>query len=66
MEQLDRELKTWTDQFYLISFSVALLWLHVENVHLASKGGQELQDQTMFGHLQYQHGDVNYMKQGYY
>lgn len=44
-------------QFYLGSLSVAgcLLWLHVEKVHVATEGGQEAQDQTVFGHLQYKH-----------
>lgn len=35
-----------------------LLWLHVEKVHLASKGGQEVQDQTMFGDLQQRHFSI--------
>lgn len=49
-------------ELYLITLFVAgsLFWLHVEKIHLTSEGGQEVQDQTMFGHLQYQH--VNFIK----
>lgn len=54
----------------LIPFFVArcLFWLHVEKVHLASEGGQEVQDQTMFGHLQYQNNrsDICHTKINYY
>ena len=43
-------------QLYLSSLFVAgrLLRLKVEKVHLATEGGQEFKDQTMFGHLQFQ------------
>lgn len=39
---------------YLTSLSVhePLSRLHVETIHLAGEGGQEVQDQTVFGHLQ--------------
>lgn len=39
---------------YLSSLFVAgyLSWLHVEKIHLTSEGGQKVQDQAMFGHLQ--------------
>lgn len=40
-------------QVYLGPLGVAgcLFWLHMEKVHLATEGGQEVQDQPMFGHL---------------
>lgn len=51
-------------QAYLGSLCVAgcLIWLHVEKVHLATEGGQEVQDQSMFGHLQYQRVEFIQMK----
>lgn len=39
--------------FYLRSFFIAgsLFWLQVQKIHLATECGQEVQDQTMLGHL---------------
>lgn len=52
---------------YLKSLSVAgsLFWLHVEKIHLAIKRGQEVQDQAVFGHLQYKHTGFYMQFRGY-
>lgn len=50
-------------QLYLASLSVAgcLFRIHVEKVHLATKWGQEVQEQAVFGHLKYKYNALEIM-----